>query len=241
MCACACVRALEQQRFEARLGQRLEAADAALRRQLETSVARLEAKLDLLAHASACPCCRSSQSQQLSGQRAPPLMQGMGDEIFEAKGRVLKQASLSKVYPTQRQQGQDRQKALPLAASLEKRLEQIASAVGVKAAGDEDDDKKRLKEKLKQAIERDKRNRIRTIVSEHAKWLEYVFGICKADQRLGKKGSRLFGCVGLGVDFRSMMIWVILTGSFTQTHDLPKVNTVLLVQHSVVRDLFRPP
>jgi hypothetical protein len=92
------------------------------------------------------------------------------------------------MYAVQWQPEQDRQKGLPV--SLERRLDQIASAVGVKAAGEEEDDRKRLKEKLKLALERDKRRRIRQIVPEHAKWLEYVFGICKADQRLGKRGSR---------------------------------------------------
>jgi hypothetical protein len=194
-----CARAREQQGFEARLGERLAAADAALRRQVEASLARLEEKLDRLAHATACPCCSrgdpqpspaspASPSRQRSGQRPPPLRPGVEGEGFEAKGGGLQPASPSELYAVQWQPEQDRQKGLPV--SLERRLDQIASAVGVKAAGEEEDDRKRLKEKLKLALERDKQRRIRTIVSEHAKWLEYVFGICKADQRLGKRGSR---------------------------------------------------
>ena len=29
----------------------------------------------------------------------------------------------------------------------------------------------------------------------HTRWLEYVFGICKPDQRIGKRGSRCFSMV----------------------------------------------
>ena len=55
--------------------------------------------------------------------------------------------------------------------------------------GDEDD-RKRLKEKLKLAIELDRRSRIRTIVSRREVWMEYIFGICSPDKRIGKRGSR---------------------------------------------------
>ncbi len=75
---------------------------------------------------------------------------------------------------------------------VENRLESIATAVGVSVeanAGDDDADRKRLKEKLKEAIE------VERLVSqvhyiEKESWLEYIFGICKPDGRLGKKGSR---------------------------------------------------
>ena len=197
--------ACSQQGFEARLGERLAAADAALRRQVEASVARLEEKLDRLAHATACPRCSRRDPQRLSpappaspgqqrpGQRPPPLRPGVEGGGVEARGGGLEPGSPSEMYTVQcpaPAPEQDRQKGLLV--SLERRLDQIASAVGVRAAGEEEDDRKRLKEKLKLALEQDKRRRVRRIVPEHARWLEYVFGVCKADQRLGKRGSRWF-------------------------------------------------
>ncbi len=77
--------------------------------------------------------------------------------------------------------------------AIDRKLEQIAISMGVRGVtkeGDEEADRKRLKEKLKQAIEADRRSRIRTIVSQGEVWLEYMFGICQPDQRLGKRGSR---------------------------------------------------
>jgi hypothetical protein len=77
--------------------------------------------------------------------------------------------------------------------SMDRKLDRIAAAVGVKSVGNDGDDeadRKRLKEKLKVAIELDRRSRIRTIVSQSEVWLEYMFGICKPDQRIGKRGSR---------------------------------------------------
>jgi hypothetical protein len=45
-------------------------------------------------------------------------------------------------------------------------------------------------EKKLDRIARDKRSRVRKIESEQAMWLEYIFGICKADRHFGKRGSR---------------------------------------------------
>jgi hypothetical protein len=76
-----------------------------------------------------------------------------------------------------------------------RKLERISVAVGVKVGsqeGDDEEDRKRLKEKLKIAIELDRRARVRTIVSSREMWLEYIFGICSPDKRVGKRGSRYF-------------------------------------------------
>jgi hypothetical protein len=78
-------------------------------------------------------------------------------------------------------------------ADISKRLERIALAVGVKVGhqdGDDEEDRRRLKEKLKVAIELDRRTKVRTIVSSSEMWLEYIFGICPPDKRVGKRGSR---------------------------------------------------
>ena len=58
------------------------------------------------------------------------------------------------------------------------------------SSGDDNEDRKRLKEKLKEALERDRRSRLRRIMSERQRWAEYIFGICKPDRRNGKRGNR---------------------------------------------------
>jgi hypothetical protein len=151
---------------------------------------RLEAKLDSIAliisaRSSTAPPSPESCALHHSGQRSGPFKIEDG---YSEKKNIVKFGCPSEVL--QEQNEQERYKN-----SLEKKLDRIASAVGVKTNEDEDDDRKRLKEKLKHAIERDKRSRVRKIESEQAKWLEYIFGICKADQRCGKRGSRLVGYV----------------------------------------------
>jgi hypothetical protein len=39
-------------------------------------------------------------------------------------------------------------------------------------------------------LEMEKRQLIQSDVSEGEAWLEYIFGICKPDRRVGKLGSR---------------------------------------------------
>ena len=78
-------------------------------------------------------------------------------------------------------------------AQVDRKVDRIVGAMGIKGGGnegDDDEDRRRLKEKLKVAIELDRRSRIRTIVSSGEVWLEYLFGICRPDQRMGKRGSR---------------------------------------------------
>ena len=77
---------------------------------------------------------------------------------------------------------------------MSKMLDLVSGALGVKMGvanvGDDAEDRKRLKEKLKDAVEKDRRDRFRKVESEHEVWLEYIFGICKPDLRTGKHGSR---------------------------------------------------
>jgi hypothetical protein len=74
---------------------------------------------------------------------------------------------------------------------MDAKLDRIAETVGVTDGPDkEEEDRKRLKEKLKEVLEIAQRNRIQQITSEKEKWLEYVFGICRPDGRIGKRGSR---------------------------------------------------
>ncbi len=79
---------------------------------------------------------------------------------------------------------------------MSKMLDLMSGALGVKMGvanvGDDAEDRKRLKEKLKDAVEKDKRDRFRKIESEQEVWLEYIFGICKSDLRTGKHGSRCY-------------------------------------------------
>jgi hypothetical protein len=75
---------------------------------------------------------------------------------------------------------------------IENRLKLIAESVGITVqanAGDDNEDRKRLKEKLKEALElKQKEHSLQN--KEKEPWMEYVFGICKADGRVGNGGSR---------------------------------------------------
>jgi hypothetical protein len=76
--------------------------------------------------------------------------------------------------------------------AIEKRLEKIADAVGVKrmvAEGNDDEDRKRLKERLNEALGEHRRQVLRSEGKVEG-WTEYIFGICKPNGRLGKHGSR---------------------------------------------------
>jgi hypothetical protein len=75
---------------------------------------------------------------------------------------------------------------------FDKKLEKISRAVGVRAEAemDEKENRRRLKEKLKEALDSEQRNRLELIESKREQWLEYFFGICKPDGRIGKNGSR---------------------------------------------------
>ena len=78
---------------------------------------------------------------------------------------------------------------------LDRQLMLVAKAVGAPllqrvSAGDDNEDRKRLKEKLKEALEIDRRGRLRLILSEREQWAEYLFGICQPDRRNGKRGNR---------------------------------------------------
>jgi hypothetical protein len=88
--------------------------------------------------------------------------------------------------------------------AMERRLEKIADAVGVKkmvAEGNDDEDRKRLKERLNEALGEHRRKVLRS-EGEREGWIEYFFGICKPNGRLGKHGSRfvkahIFSCCSM--------------------------------------------
>ena len=74
---------------------------------------------------------------------------------------------------------------------LDKRLEGISEAVGMKPknrSGNDDEDRKRIKEKFKVALENLQKHCASKIEPEG--YLEYFFGIRKPNSRLGKLGSR---------------------------------------------------
>jgi hypothetical protein len=86
---------------------------------------------------------------------------------------------------------------------IERHVQRIAGSMGLYGGvsiGDDNEDRKRLKEKLKAALDR----QTRTIVKEQEDWTEYVFGICKPDGRVGKRGSRC--CLAV------LLCWMCLVG-----------------------------
>jgi hypothetical protein len=125
-----------------------------------------------------------------------------GDEIYTAqtiKSGMSSQVAPEQVHTSQKLVEVDK-KVDALSDSLSKKLERIAYALGIRnlnvvdKSGDDSEDRKRLKEKLKAAFDIDRRSNMRThvVVSVKEKWLDYIFGICKPDQRIGKRGSRCF-------------------------------------------------
>ena len=75
--------------------------------------------------------------------------------------------------------------------AMDKRLERIEVAMGVKGDADAEndaEDRKRMKERLKEALNSHKKNFKSEV--EQPGLLEYAFGICKPDGRIGKHGSR---------------------------------------------------
>ena len=75
--------------------------------------------------------------------------------------------------------------------SMERRLDEIADMVGAKprnAIEDKLEESKRLKEKLKSALELEKLQL--RIFEQKETWMDYIFGICKPDGRVGKMGSK---------------------------------------------------
>jgi hypothetical protein len=83
-----------------------------------------------------------------------------------------------------------------LSDSLGKKLERIAYVLGIRNlnvvdnSADDAEDRKRLMEKLKFAFESDRQKKLSKLESDGEQWLDHVFGICKPDQRIGKRGSR---------------------------------------------------
>ena len=62
----------------------------------------------------------------------------------------------------------------------------LAEEIGSEDGNDQD--RKRMKERLKETLELDKKRFHQE--PEREGWLEYVFGICQADGRVGKARSR---------------------------------------------------
>jgi hypothetical protein len=76
--------------------------------------------------------------------------------------------------------------------AIEPKFDEIAQAVGIEKhdvkAGDDEEDRKRIKEKLKEALESNHENSKRNV--KKTSFMEYFFGICKKNGRVGKIGSR---------------------------------------------------
>ena len=76
--------------------------------------------------------------------------------------------------------------------SMDTKIDEIAQAVGIDkqdaSAGDDEEDRKRIKERLREALETSYERVNRNNVNKT--FLEYFFGICKTNGREGKVGSR---------------------------------------------------
>ncbi len=77
---------------------------------------------------------------------------------------------------------------------IERKLDTVAAAVCAKeidrSCEEDVEDRKRLKERLKEALEQSTQSREKSLEADKEDWMEYIFGICKPDGRVGKEGSR---------------------------------------------------
>ncbi len=80
---------------------------------------------------------------------------------------------------------------------IDRKLNMVADAVGVRVQAKEEEDaedRKRLKERLKEALALEKMDRVNgRRVDEVEDWPEFIFGICRPNGRVGKIGSRCAG------------------------------------------------
>ena len=85
---------------------------------------------------------------------------------------------------------------------VDRRTERIEVAMGVQEkinSENDAEDRKRIKERLKEAMDKSNKPKFKSEV-EQMGLIEYVFGICKPDGRVGKHGSR-WRRLGLFEDF----------------------------------------
>ena len=76
---------------------------------------------------------------------------------------------------------------------IEEKLNVIASMVGAKEGSkvfDDLEERKRLKERLKAELEKNRKAQRTSKGLEKESWIEYIFGIGPPDGRVGKDGSR---------------------------------------------------
>jgi hypothetical protein len=89
---------------------------------------------------------------------------------------------------TKQQLIDDRQSQIHCSPSPQKQVENLQKQVESDLAGmeqqDQGRDRRRLKERLKKASHRTFER------THHIDWIEYIFGICSGDQRMGTQGSR---------------------------------------------------
>jgi hypothetical protein len=166
--------------------------ETAIRREISLNAKQLEAKMSQLADLVAGSQSIIKQAQSTADDISlddseGDIGQGSGPSCEELSTAGEKQAL---------KQSQDSTKLKEMGVKIDhvnKVLEHVATSLGVRTGlglGDEEEDRRRLKEKLKEALERDRRDRIREVISEREVWLEYLFGICKPDRRTGRRGSR---------------------------------------------------
>jgi hypothetical protein len=167
--------------------------ETAIRREIVNNARHLDAKINKIADAIAALGVHCTSSSAGATIRVNGGQEKLVKGLASGSGRVC---GTPRSDTEQQPMDAIMQEVFRKLDNLDKKLGNVASAVGVRSsmvAGDDDEDRRRLKEKLKEALDRDRRSRLHEVTSEHAVWLEYVFGICKPDQRMGKRGSRCIG------------------------------------------------
>ncbi len=148
-------------------------------------------------HGTECLVSFPSSVLQDAAERISALERSVGNmqEFMSRKFRYV-ESKLDRILEINGSESSLKEPQSPIYfTAMDKKMDRIAAAVGLantglETSGDDVEDRKRLKERLKEAIEKDKASQSREIYKQKEKWAEYVFGICDPDKRVGKNGSR---------------------------------------------------
>jgi hypothetical protein len=112
--------------------------------------------------------------------------------------------------------------------AVHEKLDKIGEAMGVsiEKAGDDDEDRKRIKERLKEALDVHKRQQ----GLDRVGYIEYLFGVCKADGRVGKFGSR----------FENAVVALLCSLSRHDEGALSRLSAIVLILTSTPRPQAHP-
>ena len=173
---------------------------------MSSALRQLDAKVDRLAPAAQIrnigelepqqwghPGSKHQQRRQPNSSTCSEIYNSI---VLTGKSDVLKRENQRVSAPLQLKKAGDEELSSDVLVQLHhmnKQLSIFADAVGVPGqigGSTKDDDCKRLKERLRGALDNEKKKKSFKIANAPEVWLEYIFGIAKPDRKKGIRGSR---------------------------------------------------